>query len=225
MSQVLFLSSDHVLKEKNIEILQQSGLEATGMSGCLDGLVLMDKNNFDVIVIDDELSDVSGYEACLKVRQQQGALIVLLGTITDADAWSRVEELGFDLYLRKPISPRELLARIKALLRRPGAGKEVVDAEAVKPLAAPPPKEDIAPARTEAIPASPKVEEKEAYTPTAARQPVPTPEPAHALPATPQPEVRGPVYSQRPPGPVEPEIDIHQRAYVCLLYTSDAADE
>ena len=214
MSQVLFLSSDHVLKEKNIEILQQSGLEATGMSGCLDGLVMMDKSNFDVVVIDDELTDVSGYEACLKVRQQQGALIVLLGTIPDSDAWSRVEELGFDLYLRKPISPRELLARIKALLRRPGSEKEVVEAAAAKPLAGPPPKDDGAPAMTEAVPVAPKVEEKESHIAEVARQPVTTPEPAHAPSATPQPEVRGPVYSPRPPGPVEPEIDVQQRAYI-----------
>jgi two-component system catabolic regulation response regulator CreB len=119
MSQILFLSSDPVLKEKNVEILQQSGLDANGTSGCLDGLVMMDKGNYDVVIIDDELSDVSGYEACLKIRQQHGAVIVLLGTIADSDAWARVEELGFDLYLRKPVSPRELLARIKALLRRP----------------------------------------------------------------------------------------------------------
>ncbi len=123
MSEILFLSSDPVLKEKNLEIMQQSGLDAAGTSGCLEGLVMLDKNKYQVVVIDDELSDVSGYEACLKVRQQQGVLIVLLGNIPDSDAWARVEELGFDLYLRKPVSPRELLARIKAMLRRPGSDK------------------------------------------------------------------------------------------------------
>ncbi len=104
--------------------MQQSGLDAAGTSGCLEGLVMLDKNKYQVVVIDDELSDISGYEACLKVRQQQGVLIVLLGTIPDSDAWARVEELGFDLYLRKPVSPRELLARIKAMLRRPESDKE-----------------------------------------------------------------------------------------------------
>lgn len=123
MSEVLFLSSDPVLKEKNLEIMQQSGLDAIGMSGCLEGLVYLDKNKCKVVIIDDELSDVSGYEACLKVRQQQEVLIVLLGTLTDSDAWARVEELGFDLYLHKPVSPRELLARIKAMLRRPEPDK------------------------------------------------------------------------------------------------------
>jgi len=93
-------------------------------------------------------------------------MIVLLGTIPDSDAWSRVEELGFDLYLRKPISPRELLARIKALLRRPGAEKEAVDATAVKPSA--PSQEDVTQAKAKA---------KEMYTQTAApQQAVPAPE-------------------------------------------------
>ena len=212
MSQVLFLSSDNVLKDKNIEILQQSGLEANGASGCLDGLVMMDKSNFDVIVIDDELSDVSGYEACLKVRQQQGALIVLLGTIPDSDAWARVEELGFDLYLHKPISPRELLARIKSLLRRPGAEKEGVEAAPVKPVAATTPKNVVAPAKPEDIPARPKAEEKKADAPAADRRPVTTPEPSYEPPAAAQPEVRGPVYSPRPPAPVEPKIDVQEQA-------------
>ena len=136
MSEILFISSDPVLKEKNLEIMQQSGLDAVGTSGCLEGLVHLDKNKYKVVVIDDELSDVSGYEACLKVRQQQEVLIVLLGTLPDTDAWARVEELGFDLYLRKPVSPRELLARIKSMLRRPesdkGQGKPT-DQTAVQP--------------------------------------------------------------------------------------------
>jgi len=212
MSQILFLSSDLVLKEKNIEILQQSGLDAIGTQGCLDGLMMMDKNNFDVVVIDDELSDVSGYEACLKVRQQQGAMIVLLGTIPDSDAWSRVEELGFDLYLRKPISPRELLARIKALLRRPGAEKEAVDATAVKPSA--PSQEDVTQAKAKA---------KEMYTQTAApQQAVPAPERIIIKPrpepqrfeATPQqqaPPVQQP-YVRQQEAPIQQQVNVQPSA-------------
>ena len=136
MSKVLFISSDPVLKEKNLEIMQQSGLDAVGTSGCLEALIILDKNKYKIVVIDDELTDVSGYEACLKVRQQSGVLIVLLGTIPDSDAWARVEELGFDLYLHKPVSPRELLARIKSMLRRPESDEEQdkpADQPAVQP--------------------------------------------------------------------------------------------
>lgn len=188
MSQILFLSSDPVLKEKNVEILQQSGLDANGTSGCLDGLVMMDKTNYDVIIIDDELSDVSGYEACLKIRQQHAALIILLGTIPDSDAWSRVEELGFDLYLRKPISPRELLARIKALLRRPGTEGTAEDA-AARPAA-------VAPEAAVKPPARSIPRQREAAAPE------------HA----PEPAVRGPVHSQTQPAQVKPETVIQQPA-------------
>jgi CheY-like chemotaxis protein/predicted RNA-binding Zn-ribbon protein involved in translation (DUF1610 family) len=126
MSHILFMSSDPVLKEKNIEILRQSGLETSGAAECLQGLTMLDKNNYDVVVIDDELTDASGYEACLKVRQQSDVPIVLLGSGSESEVWSKVEELGFDLYLRKPVSPRELLARIKALLRRPSVEKKML---------------------------------------------------------------------------------------------------
>ena len=124
MNRILFLSSDPVLKEKNIEIMKQNGLDTVGISACLDALIMLDKKEFDLVVIDDELSDVSGFEACLKVRQQSDVPIILLGSVADTEVWSKVEELGFDLYFRKPVSPRELLARVKALLRRPAMEKK-----------------------------------------------------------------------------------------------------
>ena len=119
MSQVLFLSSDPILRKKNIEVLSQAGLQTSGSDKCLEGLLMLDKNGFEVVVIDEELADVTGYEACLKVRQQSDTPIVLLGSVTETEVWAKVEELGFDLYLRKPVSPRELMVRVKALLRRP----------------------------------------------------------------------------------------------------------
>jgi CheY-like chemotaxis protein len=195
MSKILIISSDPVFTKQNVEILRQNGLEVDSTPGCLDGLVMMRKNDFNVIVIDDKLSDVSGYEACLKVRHwQQGALIVLLGTIPDLDAWSREKELGFDLYLHKPVSPVELPARIKALLKRPGVEKEAVKAAVVS-------------ARTE-------IKGKEAYAQMAAQQPVRAAEPFYTPTVTPEPAVSGPVYVQPQPEPVKPEIKFPQQVSV-----------
>jgi DNA-binding response OmpR family regulator len=168
MSQVLFLSSDPVLTHQNLDTIQNNGLEADSTSGCLEGLVMIGKNNFDVIVIDDKLSDVSGYEACLKVRHwKKHALIVLLGDIPDLDAWSRVKELGFDLYLRKPVNPEELLTRIKALLKRPSAEKKAAASAAVKPVAFPLPKNVAVPAKAKDITARTKLKGKDANRQTA----------------------------------------------------------
>jgi CheY-like chemotaxis protein len=195
MSKILIISSDPVFTKKNVEVLRQNGLEVDSTPGCLDGLVMMRNNNFNVIVIDDKLSDVSCYEACLKVRHwRQGALIVLLGTIPDLDAWSREKELGFDLYLHKPVSPVELPARIKALLKRPGVEKEAVKAAVVS-------------ARTE-------IKGKEAYAQMAAQQPVRAAEPTYTPTVTPEPAVSGPVYVQPQPEPVKPEIKVPQQVSV-----------
>jgi len=163
MSQVLFLSSDPVLRQKNIEVLSQSGLDTTGVATCLDGLLIIDKNGIEVVVIDEELADMSGYEACIRVRQHSDIPMVLLGSVTESEVWAKVEELGFDIYLKKPISPRELMARIRALLRRPVVEKRenivvgekpvetkpsAIQSDAVRPASvAPPqvPKEKVEP--------------------------------------------------------------------------------
>jgi DNA-binding response OmpR family regulator len=119
MNRILFLASDPIIREKNIEFMRQNGLDADGSEELLEGLLKLDKNGYDVVIIDDELQDINGYEACIKVRQQYEISIILLGTVPESEAWSRIDELGFDLYLKKPVSPRELLARVKALIRRP----------------------------------------------------------------------------------------------------------
>jgi CheY-like chemotaxis protein len=124
MSQILFLSSDPVLKQKSIELLSQSGLDTSSVATCLDGLLIIDKNGIEVAIIDEELADMSGYEACLRVRQHSDIPIVLLGSVTESEVRAKVEELGFDIYLRKPISPRKLMARIRALLKRPATEKK-----------------------------------------------------------------------------------------------------
>ena len=216
MSSILFLSSDPVLKEKNLEIIQQSGLDTVGASECLEGLVLMDKKDFDVVVIDEELSDISGYEACLKVRQQSDVSIVLLGSVAESEVWSKVEELGFDLYLRKPISPRELLARIKALLRRPAMEKkasspptpsqrvpktsaqprsvrQVPVQPQPQPMQQPPAQQPV-----QQVPAQPQYVQQ----PQPIQQPQPQPQPLQQVPA--QPPV------QQPPAYMQPPIDSTQ---------------
>jgi DNA-binding response OmpR family regulator/predicted RNA-binding Zn-ribbon protein involved in translation (DUF1610 family) len=232
MSHVLFLSSDPVLKEKNIEILKQNGLDASGASDCLQGLVMLDKTDYDVIVIDDELTDASGFEACLKVRQQSDLPVILLGTLAESEVWSKVEELGFDLYLRKPISPRELLARIKALLRRPPIEKKSVPAR--PPVVQPPAQNQIASAQQKqspvtqqaATPAAQPVQKAPPQLPLQeqiTRQPGPVPvqpqppsvPPQIAVPATPQQPVQPqaavpPV--QRPPVELQPPSVLPQIA-------------
>ena len=118
MNQILMMSNDPILKRKNLEVLVSAGFKVIDVSDALDGLLMVDKDGFAAIIIDEELADIDGYRACQKIRQYSSIPIILLGTEISEDVWSKSDELGFDIYLKKPVSPRELGAQIKSLIRR-----------------------------------------------------------------------------------------------------------
>lgn len=118
MNQILMMSNDPILKRKNLDVLVDAGFRVTDVSDALDGLLMVDKDGFSAIIIDEELADIDGYRACQKIRQYSQIPIVLLGTESSEDVWSKADDLGFDVYLKKPVSPRELVAQIKSVLRR-----------------------------------------------------------------------------------------------------------
>ena len=116
MNTILFLSADSMFKQKNVDIFIQNGFLVSESYDCKGAFILLDKSKFDVVVIDEKLSDGDGYEACKRMRQYSGALIILLGTETDDEMSDRVEQLGFNLYIKKPVSPQDLVDRVKGLL-------------------------------------------------------------------------------------------------------------
>ena len=118
MNRILLLSNDPVLSKKNIDVLTESGFHVEEVSEALDGLLLVDKNNIDAIIIDEELSDIDGYRASQKLRQFSQKPIIIMGSQPSDEVWAKVDELGFDAYLKKPFNPRELAAQLKALIRR-----------------------------------------------------------------------------------------------------------
>jgi DNA-binding response OmpR family regulator len=83
-----------------------------------DGLALAERTKPGLIVLDLMLPDVSGEEICREIRSRSDVPILMLTAKASED--ERVEglQLGADDYLTKPFSPRELVARVRAILRR-----------------------------------------------------------------------------------------------------------
>jgi DNA-binding response OmpR family regulator len=85
------------------------------------GLARAEENQYDLVLLDYDLPVLNGYEVCLKLREnaRQMPIIMISGT---SDVRHKVEgfNLGIDDYLVKPFFFEELLARINALIRRPG---------------------------------------------------------------------------------------------------------
>ncbi len=78
------------------------------------------KNGFDLIILDLMLPDMDGEDICVTIREDSDLPIIMLTAKSEEDERIKGLGLGADDYVVKPFSPRELVARVKALLRRAG---------------------------------------------------------------------------------------------------------
>ena len=116
--------------EANLVELVESHLEQEGFAVLVaaDGLRALDlarTHHPDVVVLDIMLPGLDGVEVCRRLRQFSDAYVLML--TAKAEEIDKIVGLsvGADDYLAKPFSPRELVARVKALLRRPRTGAAV----------------------------------------------------------------------------------------------------
>ncbi|UOQ46174.1 response regulator transcription factor [Halobacillus salinarum] len=99
--------------------IDQAGYETDVAYNGTDALEKASSNNYNLVVLDVMLPGMDGMEVCKQLRQKQVDTPILMLTAKD-DEFDKVLglELGADDYLTKPFSPREVVARIKAILRR-----------------------------------------------------------------------------------------------------------
>lgn len=117
-TRVLLVEDDERLAALMSEFLTQNGLEVQAVADGAEALREVEKTAFDAMVLDIMLPVLDGYSVCQRVRERQ-TLPILMITARTAEL-DRVMglELGADDYITKPLSMRELLARIRAVVRR-----------------------------------------------------------------------------------------------------------
>lgn len=121
---LLMIEDDARLANMVSEYLGQSGYQVTHAGDGHSGLSALQSKPAELVILDLMLPDIDGLEVCRRIRALPGALAqtpVLMLT-AKGDAMDRIIglEMGADDYLPKPFEPRELLARIRAVLRRHG---------------------------------------------------------------------------------------------------------
>lgn len=122
MDTLLLIEDDHRLAQMVGEYLQQSGFAVHHAPTAEDGLLALTAHTPAMVLLDLMLPDADGLEVCRRIRSLPGSLAqtpVLMLT-AKGDPMDRIVglEIGADDYLPKPFEPRELLARIRAVLRR-----------------------------------------------------------------------------------------------------------
>jgi DNA-binding response OmpR family regulator len=115
---VLLIEDDRRLAEMVKNYLGGAGFDVAVAPKGATGIALQAREAFDAIILDLMLPDIDGLEVCRRIRAQADTPILML--TARGDAMDRVVglELGADDYLPKPFEPRELLARLRAILRR-----------------------------------------------------------------------------------------------------------
>jgi two-component system, OmpR family, KDP operon response regulator KdpE len=107
-------------------ILRDAGFEAVPASNADEALDRAAVHRPDAAIIDLVLPDLDGVELCRRLREWSEMPVIVLSAVGDEDAKVRALAAGADDYVTKPFGPRELIARLRATLRRTDPGPEEV---------------------------------------------------------------------------------------------------
>ena len=128
MTRILIIEDDRDIVELVRYNLAQEGFQVMSVADGASGLAQVKKSPPDVLLLDLMLPKLSGLEICKEIRRDNSLnrLPILMVTARGEEADRVVGlEMGADDYVTKPFSPRELVARVKALLRRATLPNEV----------------------------------------------------------------------------------------------------
>jgi two-component system response regulator RegX3 len=118
MSRILVVEDEETLSEAIAFLLSKEGFEVSVAATGPEAIAEFDKNGADLILLDLMIPGLSGTEVCRQIRTKSAVPIIML-TAKDSEIDKVVGlEIGADDYVTKPYSSRELIARIRAVLRR-----------------------------------------------------------------------------------------------------------
>lgn len=127
-TKILIIEDEPAIADTLLYALRTEGFDPQWCSTGQAGLAALAQNTFALVVLDVGLPDGSGFEFCKTIRAQSAIPIFFLtARASEIDRIVGIE-IGGDDYLVKPFSPRELTARIRAILRRTGNGNHAATA-------------------------------------------------------------------------------------------------
>ncbi len=117
-ARALLIDDDQKLSKLLVDYLGPHGVNVVHAPDGGRGLAALESSHFDIVLLDLMMPGIDGLEVCKRIREKSKVPIIML--TAKGDETDRVVglELGADDYLAKPFGPRELLARIRAVMRR-----------------------------------------------------------------------------------------------------------
>ncbi len=119
-TKVLLVEDDRLIVENLTEFLKTEGFEVQCADGQEKAMELLEGQEFDLILLDITLAQGNGYSACTQIKSRYEIPIIFLTALDDEFSVVTGLEMGADDYISKPFRPRELVSRMRTVLRRTG---------------------------------------------------------------------------------------------------------
>lgn len=126
MTKILLVEDDKSIISNLTQFLAAEGYEVKSASGQTKALSMMEKERFDLVLLDISLSEGNGFAVCKAVKSNYRIPVIFLTALGDEYSTVTGFELGADVYIAKPFRPRELSSRIRNILRLTGGTGTVI---------------------------------------------------------------------------------------------------
>lgn len=125
MDRLLLTEDDPTIVRMLGTFLKEEGFYVLSVPGQRDAVEAMDRENFDLALVDISLADGNGFAVCAAAKER-GIPVVFLTASGDEYSVVTGLDMGADDYIAKPFRPRELVSRIRSVLRRAGKRQSVI---------------------------------------------------------------------------------------------------
>lgn len=120
---VLIVEDDERIRDLLRMYLENENFIVDEVTGGLEALDQLEKKNYDLVILDIMIPELDGWKVCKRIRENSDVPVIMVTARGEEPERIMGLELGADDYLVKPFSPKELLARIKAVFRRLNGAK------------------------------------------------------------------------------------------------------
>lgn len=126
MKKILLIEDDENIVSSLTAFMKNEGYLVDSADGQRSALEKVDSQQYDVVLLDISLREGNGFSTCSAIRSQTNVPVIFLTANDDEFSVVSGLKLGADDYITKPFRPRELLARIDAVLRRMGGQNNII---------------------------------------------------------------------------------------------------
>ena len=123
MSKMLIVDDEEKIRAVVREYAEFEDFEVTEARDGMEAVALCRENDYDIIIMDVMMPRLDGYSACKEIRKQKSIPIIMLSARGEEYDKLFGFETGIDDYVVKPFSPKELMMRVSAILKRSGGGE------------------------------------------------------------------------------------------------------